>query len=507
VTAKVEQLLAEDMGQYSRDPLGWVWYAFPWGHGPLEGIPGPEQWGLELFDELGRHLRGPDWDQPFQKAIASGHGITKSATIAQLALWSLCTMEDARAIVTANTELQVRTKTWPEITKWYHRLINKHWFTLTDTSIYRADRDHEKNWRLDRVTWSANNTEAFAGLHNQGKRISVFFDESSNIHDKVWEVTEGALTDMETQIVWCAFGNGTRNVGRFFECFGKYRHRWRARQIDSRNVRVTNKDDIRRKIEDHGEDSDYVKVRVRGMFPSRGTNQMIAQDTVDQAQRREAVSSIADPLIIGVDVAREGDDQSVIGVRRGQDARTWPWKKLRGADSTQVASHVSRIVKGFQAQGLTVDAIFVDATGGYGGAVIDRLRELGYAPIGVQFGGAAAEKQYANKRAEIWFRMADWLKVGGAIPADDELSMELTSQTYFFNVRDQLILTDKASMKLDGLPSPDCGDALAVTFAEPVLSEGMKRVLSQEELEEAKARKRGERGRGPEWDYNPLDHA
>jgi hypothetical protein len=108
------------------------------------------------------------------------------------------------------------------------------------------------------------------------------FDESSKIADKVWEVTEGSLTDANTEILWLVFGNGTRATGRFRECFRKFRHRWDASNIDSRDVEGTNKELFKTWIEDYGEDSDFVKVRVRGMFPSASLKQFIDEADVDK---------------------------------------------------------------------------------------------------------------------------------------------------------------------------------------------------------------------------------
>lgn len=482
------------MARFRHDPYGFVLYAFPWGEGAMVDMQGPEQWAIELFEDIRQHLTGPNWNQPYQFSVASGHGITKSATLAQLILWAMATQQDAKGIITANTEQQLRTKTWPELTKWYHLFIGKRFFELTDTALFSKSVGHEKTWRFDRVTWSEHNTDAFQGLHNQGKRLTVFFDEGSNIADKVWEVTEGALTDRDTEILWGVFGNPTRNVGRFFECFHRYRHRWRTRMIDSRTVRVTNKQDIQRKLEDHGEDSDYFKVRVRGMFPARASNQFIDSQRVEDAAVREALATVDDPLVIGVDVARFGTDATVIRTRNGRDARTWKKVTLRGANSTQVASHVAKLVEMHERRGAIVDAIFVDGTGGYGGGVIDRLIELGHAPIDVQFAAKSPDPRYANMRAYIWGRMRDWLQFG-AIPDEEDLKSDLKNQTYFFNNRNEEILTSKDDMREDGLASPDDADALAVTFAADVISRRMQ---------EARAAQRP-RPTQRQLDYNPLD--
>ena len=103
-------------------------------------------------------------------AVASGHGIGKSALVAWIILWAMSTFTDARGIVTANTEGQLRTKTWPELAKWLALCTNRHWFTYTATSLHSSQPGHDKTWRVDAITWSENNTEAIAGLHNKGKR-------------------------------------------------------------------------------------------------------------------------------------------------------------------------------------------------------------------------------------------------------------------------------------------------------------------------------------------------
>src|SRR3546814_8384592 len=165
-------------------------------------------------------------------------------------------------------------------------------------------KGHDKSWRADLVTWSVNNTEAFAGLHNQGKRIVLIFDEASGIDMKVWEVALGALTDENTEIIWLAFGNPTQNTGAFRECFGKSRALWHTRQIDSRTVEGTNKAYLEELVRTYGEDSDIAKVRVLGQFPSASSMQFISSAVVEEAQGRDCAPLGSDPVILGVHIAR-----------------------------------------------------------------------------------------------------------------------------------------------------------------------------------------------------------
>jgi hypothetical protein len=152
-------------------------------------------------------------------------------------------------------------------------------------------------WRLDAVTWSENNLEAFAGLHNLGKRVVLLFDEASGISDRVWDVAEGALTDEDTEIVWVVAGNPTQPSGRFFECLNRQRARWQGRQIDARTVEGTNKRQFAEWVEFYGEDSDFVRVRVRGEFPSAGSMQFISRDVVAAARTRVVEASPHEALV------------------------------------------------------------------------------------------------------------------------------------------------------------------------------------------------------------------
>ena len=167
-------------------------------------------------------------------------------------------------------------------------------------------------------------------------------------------------------------------------------------------------------VDDYGEDSDFVKVRVRGEFPSASSMQFIPSDIIEAAQEREAKSYSHEPLIIGVDVARFGDDQSIICFRRGRDAMTIPWRKYRGLDTMQLPARVAEAIREFKP-----DAVFVDG-GGVGGGVVDRLRQLAFNCVDVNFGAKADDARYLNKRAEMWGRMKEWL-VGGSILKDRDL--------------------------------------------------------------------------------------
>lgn len=486
----LELQLIEDIAGFTHDPLGYAMYAYPWGEAgtDLADVEGPREWQGEVLTDIRDHLQNPDTrHEPLRIAVASGHGIGKSATISMIIDWAMSTCDDCKVVVTANTENQLRTKTWPEVGKWRRLSITNQWFNTTATAISSTDSEHSRSWRADAVPWSEQNTEAFAGLHNKGKRIVLIFDEASNIADKVWEVAEGALTDEDTEIIWIAFGNPTRNTGRFRECFTRFKHRWITRQIDARTVPGTNRKEQEKWAEDYGEDSDFFRVRVRGLFPRASDLQLIPGDWVAEAMKREAVYGMDDALICGIDIARGGIDNNVIRFRRGMDARSIKPIKIPGSETRNTTVFIARVCTAVAEH--KPDAVFVDSTG-VGGPVADQLRRLmpGVPIIDVNFASQAPDRHYANMRTYIWWKMREALRAGLAIEDDADLETELTSPEYDHNASDQIALEKKKDIKKRLGISPDDGDALALTFTFPV----------------QRSQHNGDHGTGLKSDYDPF---
>jgi len=458
-----EIAILEDVASFHSDPESHALYVYPWGEGELTGFSGPRQWQRDVMRDIKEHLENPETRfMPLQLAVASGHGIGKSALISMLSKWAMDTCNDCKIVITANTESQLRTKTWAEVGKWFRLALNADWFRVNGMGIASTEPGHEKIWRADAVTWSENNTESFAGLHNQGNRILVIMDEASNIADKVWEVTEGALTDENTEIIWIAFGNPTRASGRFRDCFYKYRHRWKCKQIDSRTVEGTNKAQIQKWVDDHGEDSDFVKVRVKGQFPSLSAKQFISTADVDAARGKNLRKDQYDfaPVILSCDPAWEGDDALVIAMRQGLH-----FKILETIPKNDNDIFIANKIARYQDE-LKADAVFID--GGYGTGIISAGRTMGRHWQIVWFNGASNDPGCINKRAEMWNEIKRWLKEGGSIPDDQELYDDLIAVETIPKIEGIIQLESKKDMKARGLPSPNKGDALALTFAFPV---------------------------------------
>jgi hypothetical protein len=473
-------ILVDDLLRFRHDPLGWVLWAFPWGEAgtELEKETGPDTWQREHLDYIGRCLRGeePGYTPgtPIRTLTVSGHGVGKSCDVAWLVLWAETTAEDTKGVVTANTALQLKTKTWAELAKWYNLLdpLLRQQFEKTATALYSNDEGHDQTWRIEAIPNSPENPAAFAGAHNAGKRLLIIFDEASEIDQAIWETIEGATTDADTEIVFCVYGNPTAPIGRFRECAeGRFRHQWKIWHIDNRTVKRTNKVVLQEMIDTYGLDSDFVRVRVLGQFPRVGAVQLIPSDVVSAARTRIPVHVPSQPLVLGVDCARYGDDASVLAPRRGLDAKTIPWEKYRGLSSMQL---VAKILEFNNKYG--PDAIMVD-DGNIGAAVIDRLMELNVRNVfPVSFGGEGVHQMdygnepiiVANTRARIWCSVRRWLYMGGCLPDDPEIETDLTGVQYGYGPGESILLEKKEHMKARGLASPDNGDALACTFTYPV---------------------------------------
>jgi hypothetical protein len=476
--------LLEELGTYAYDPLGFVMWAFPWGEpGELSKEDGPDSWQTLILELVRDNLISAE--QALQVAVTSGHGVGKSALVSWLTLWAFCTFPGTRGVVTANTENQLKTKTWVEIAKWFRLFIANHLFKCTATALFSADESMAREWRIDIVPWSENNTEAFAGLHNAGKRLIILFDEASKIPDTIWETTEGALTDEATEIMWFAFGNPTRNQGRFRDCFpgGKFSHRWVTKEVDSRDVKRTNKKQLNEWIEDRGLDSDFVRVRILGKFPRNDENSFISLELAREASVRHLYPAEG-PVVLGVDVARFGDDTSVIYARQGHDARSRRPEVISSSlNLIQLAARVAETYRKYEAE-----TIFVDE-GGVGGGLVDILENMGLPVVGIQFGSRPDGinshdplTKYANKRAEMYGALKHWLRIGcipDAVPgADIGLVDQLAAPTYDYQLKTEaIVLEPKKAIKQRLGFSPDIPDGLALTFAWPIFEQTSRRTV------------------------------
>lgn len=449
----LERWLSAHIAETYNDMEAYVRLAFPWGEkdGPLEDFEGPDKWQLDQMRDIHHHLV-TDPLAIFRDATASGHGIGKSTQVAWIILWLMSTRPHINGVVTANTWPQLKTKTWRELAVWHKRAINKHWFKWSETRFNHID--HPETWYFSPIANSEHNSEAFAGQH--GRHSAIIYDEASAIPDAIWEVSSGVKDD---RTMWFVFGNPTQNTGRFKQCFGRLRSRWNTRQVDSRDCMMPNRAELDADIEEYGEDSDYCRIRIRGIFPRIGDEQFISSEVAENARLRTVEVPWGTPKIMGVDVARFGVDQTVFARRHGRKLE--PLIKMRGLNTMQVAARVIE-----EKRKNHIDVIMVDGVG-LGAGVVDRIRQLGHDCIEV-LSGASPDTENKdvcfNKRAEMWYRMRDWLDTAD-IPDDSELEDDLTGIRNTFDAKHKILMEKKRDMKKRGLASPDCGDALALTFS------------------------------------------
>lgn len=459
---QVDEALQEACVRFANDPEGFVRFMWDWGHGPLQGWDGPDWWHKEIYQQIKDYLEG-DESRPLRIAVASGHGAAKTFFLATLLHWFISCRPHPQIRVTANTEAQLNSTTWREVAKWHKMALNSSWFEWTATSYFL--KAHPETWRANAIPWSENNSEAFAGVHEEN--VLVVFDEASKISDRIWEVTDGVLTTKKN--IWIVCGNGTRNVGRFYDCFNDERHKryWRTWNIDSRKCKAATLQGtayLEELIEQYGgEDDDRARVRVLGLFPKTATRQLISTEAVEIAQKAELDpdSWLLQPKVIGVDIARFGENSSTIVIRQGR--KVFDVEVLPKQDLMQTAHHVAEVIKRERPI-----QVFVDGSG-IGAGVVDRLRQLNFSVVDVNGGNSSLNPRFLNKRAEMWWAGKEFIEAGNCeLPADSQLKRELTCVEYDYTDKGRIRLDRKADIMEEHGFSPDRADALMMTFAYPI---------------------------------------
>jgi hypothetical protein len=299
------------------------------------------------------------------------------------------------------------------------------------------------------------NPDALRGIRLDG----VVLDEVAQIKPEVWQdIIQPALSDRKG---WAMFIGTPSGVNLFSELFYRAKQLvdWHSALFTVYDTDAIDPDEVARLKRDMSETS-FAREYLCD-FSASGDDQLINLAEVQEAAMRQYRTGDMDyaPRILGVDPARFGDDRSVIFPRQGLQAFT-P-EVYRGIDNMELASRVAAKIESWQP-----DAVFIDAGNGVG--VIDRLRQLNYDVIEIHFGGKSMQAQYTNKRVEMWFGVRDWLRMGGAIPNDVALKQDLGAPIYWYDAANRIVLEPKDDIKKRGLPSPDLGDALALTFAMPV---------------------------------------
>ena len=314
------------------------------------------------------------------------------------------------------------------------------------------------NGALIRV-YGADNPDAMRGVRLDGCVV----DEVAQTKPEVWdEILQPALAD---RMGWALFIGTPKGVNLFSELYFKAQALpdWHAALYtvyDTDALHPSEIERLRRAMSDTA-----WRREMLCDFSAAGDDQLISLMDLEESARRHLRSDQYDwaPVILGVDPARFGDDRAVIYPRQG--LRAGEPRVFHKLDNMSFAAQVAQAIEDFKAS-----AVFIDE--GNGGGVIDRLRQLDYDVMGVNFGGKSPKPRYANMRAFMWFEMRDWLQAGGVIPRNVELMQDLAAPTYYFErASDRIMLESKDDIKDRIKRSPDLGDALALTFAYPVRPE------------------------------------
>lgn len=427
-------------------------------------------------------------------AMKACKGPGKTAVLAWLCWNFLLTRQHPKIAATSITAENLADNLWTEMAKWLNRSeLLRELFTWNKTRI--EAKHHPETWWMSARTWPksadpSQQANTLAGLH--ADYLLFILDESGGIPESVMVAAEAGLSScIEGHIVQA--GNPTHLTGPLYNACTRDRHKYHVTEITGdpddpkRSPRVS-VEWARDQIATYGADNPWVLVNVFGRFPPSSLNSLIGPDEVRDAMKRHLrIDQYGHAArVLGVDVARFGDDASIIFPRQGLVA--FKPRVLRNVDSFQGAGHVNQAWAKWGAH-----AAMVDATGGYGAGWIDALKQIGRDPVPVQFAGKPLSAKYFNKRAEMWFLMADWVKAGGCLPDIPELLADLITPTYSFK-GDKLLVEDKDQIKQRLGRSPDWGDGLALTFAFPVSPpDEFERVLGKQ------------RDPADDPNYNPIE--
>lgn len=427
----------------------------------------PDVWQAEALEAFPTNPR---------MALTACKGPGKTCLLAWICWWFLCTRIDAKVALLSITADTLADTLWAELSKWQARSpLLLEYFSITNSRVVSKERP--ATWWASARTYPRNanpqqQADTLAGLHADS--VLILIDEAGGVPVPVLATAEAILSGGKDQHIVLA-GNPTNQNSALGHAVVNQRQHWHVTEItgdpdDPKRATRVSAEWARQQIEVWGRDNPWVLVNVFGRFPPGGLNTMISPDQVRDAQKRHLdVHAYGEfPFILGVDVARFGDDETVIFPRQGKIA--YPPLRMRNQDTVFVASHLSRVANEKKA-----DSIQVDISGSAG--VFDVLRNFGHREaVGVQFGGRARqEAKFVNMRAEMWWNLCEEIKSGLALPAEDSAGLKLdlmvhclSSVTYGFDRQGRIQIEDKDQIKARIGRSPDLEDALGCTFAYPV---------------------------------------
>lgn len=418
-----------------------------------------------------------EWQKDFLRAFATEQRIAakackgpgKTAVLAWCCWNFLATRVEPKIAATSITGDNLRDGLWTEMSKWQGKseILQREFEWKAERITQRA---RSETWWMAARRWSqsANKEQqanALAGLHADS--IMFVIDEAGGVPDAVMAAAEAALSTegVDGRLLIC--GNPTHLSGPLYRACSSDRSAWHTIEITGdpddpkRSPRIS-KEWARKQIKTYGAENPWVLVNVFGKFPPSSLNGLLGPDDMTRAILRVYKPDQYQhmPKVLGVDVARDGADKTVIAPRWGM--AHFKCKEMRIPDTVQIAGVVAQAIQRFEP-----DAVNVDGTGGYGAGVVDTLRDWGYSVNEIHFSSKALDRQYFNKRAEMLFEFANAVRSNACLPNDPELIEEATAAEYFFK-KDQIQIAEKDQIKEKIGRSPDKLDAYALCHALPV---------------------------------------
>lgn len=423
----------------------------------------PDEWQREALAYV-----GGDSKPNRRLCMKACTGPGKSAVLAWIGWHRLSCFaapgEHPKGAALSITADNLKDNLWAELSKWQARsAFLSAAFTWTKERIYA--NDHPETWFLSARSFAKDaDAEAIgrtvSGLHSQFPFILL--DETGDMPAQLGRAALQIFTGNPTDALIAQAGNPTSSVGLLYESAAN--GSWDTVTItadpdDPKRTPRVSIDHAREMIAEHGRDNPWIMATILGMFPPTGFTSMLGIEDIERAMARHynAPEYQGAPVVLGIDVARQGDDESVIARRQG--VASFPLEGMRIPDTTLVSARVSKAKDDHKA-----DAVFVDESGGYGAGVVDDLRRRQYDCIGVQFGGKPSDPRYFDKRSEMLFKLCEWVRDRGALAHDDRLKKELLGLRYIFQ-KDKFRVVPKDILKKELGWSPDRADALALTFA------------------------------------------
>lgn len=394
-------------------------------------------------------------------SIRAGHGVGKSSTCAWLLIWHMVVKFPQKSVVTAPTAGQLYDALFSEVKFWINKLPEpiRELFDMTSEKI--TLRAAPEASFISARTSSTDRPEALAGIHSE--HVLLICDEASAIPEAVYESAAGSMSGHSAATV--LIGNPTRNSGLFFRTHHQLSNEWRTMHVSCVDSPRVSKDFIEQIKSTYGETSNAYRVRVLGEFAKSEDDTLIPAELVDSAMVRDVAMNPQESLVYGVDVARFGDDRSVLCKRRGQvvtEFKTW-----QGLDLMQLVGAIVNEAKIEKPAEIMIDSI------GLGSGVADRLREvfgelkIPTAVRDVNVSESSAMNPTASKlRDDLWLALKDWLNTRTCkLPKMDDLRQELVAPTFTFSSSGKILVESKASMKKRGMRSPDHADSLCLSLA------------------------------------------